>query len=99
MLADPREQLATIGAIDPDAPQLLAVATQALKQQLCAYGIRDTCCRHDHRQEQAYRIDQQMTLAALDHLAIVIATHARNLGCLDALTVQTACRRVLVASG
>jgi len=96
MLAHPRQQLAAIGAIDPDPPQLLAVTTQALKQQPCAFGIGDRGGRHNHRQEQAHRVDQQMPFATFDLFATVVAAHPAHRGGLDTLAIQTAGSWVLM---
>src|SRR5437016_1972425 len=98
MIADPVEQLATIGAIDPDPPQFLAVTAQSCKQQPRALGIRDRGGRDHHRQEQAHRVDQKVPLAALDPLAAIVAAYAAHARGLDTLAVQTASRRMLMAS-
>src|SRR4051812_24605525 len=89
MLAHPRQQLAAIGAIDPDPPQLLAATAQACNQQFCAFGIRKRGSRDDHRQEQAHCVDQQVPFASLDVFAAIVATQAAHRRALDTLTVQT----------
>src|SRR6185295_3786961 len=98
MIYYPREQLPSVSAIDPDAPQFLAAAAEARKQQPCPFGVRDTRRRHDHRQQQAQRIDQDMPLAPFDHLAAVIPSYAAYLGGLDALAVQTTSSRMFVSA-
>jgi hypothetical protein len=39
MLGDPREQLATIGAIDPEQPQLFAGSAKSGKQEPSPCGV------------------------------------------------------------
>jgi hypothetical protein len=99
MITHPVQQLATVGAIDPDAPQFLAPAAQARKQHPRAKGIRGRSGGYDHRQQQTQGIDQQMTLPALDLFATVVTAHARHCGRLDTLAIQTAGCRMLMPAG
>src|SRR5436305_13798650 len=99
MLAHPRQQLAAIGAIDPDPPQFLAVAAHLLEQHPRALGIRDRGGRDYDRQEQAQGVNQHMPLAALNHLASVVAAYAPHARGFDTLAVQTAGRGMLMPAG
>ena len=98
MLTDPSQQMASVGAIDPNAAQFLASAAQLLKQQACSGRVRDRGGGDDHGQQQAQGIDQQMSLASVDLFAAVVAPDARHLGRLDALAIQASRGRVLMTT-
>src|SRR4051794_14279263 len=99
MITHPVEQLAAVGAVDPDPPQFLAPAAHPLELHPRAFGFGERSGGHHHCQEQAHGVDQQMTLAALDHLAAIVTTLAPHRSGLDALAVQTASRGMLMPTG
>src|SRR5215207_2269990 len=99
MLANPAHQLTTVAAVHPDEAQFLAPSAQPLEDQTRAVAFLHRGGADHDQQEQAEGIDQQMPLAPLDLFGCVIPSDAFDLGGLDALAIQTARRRVLVASG
>src|SRR5213594_3551143 len=100
MLTHPFNQLAPVRAINPHPAQLLAGAQppQPPQHLLCTCWVRNRGGAHYDCHQQAQRINQQVSLATFDVLATVIPTHSWPLAGLDALAVQTAPTRVLVAS-
>jgi hypothetical protein len=99
MLQDPSDQLATIGAIDPDAPQFLGRAAQAPDQQTRPCCIRERGGRDHHDDNQTHRVDQEMPFAPRDLFARILAAQTWSGTRLQALSVQAASRGVLMASG
>jgi hypothetical protein len=75
------------------------VAAHLLEQHPRALGIRDRGGRDHDCQEQAQGVNQQMTLAARDHLASVVAAYAPHARGFDTLAVQTAGRGMLMTAG
>jgi len=97
-LGDPRDQLPTIRAIDPDQAQLFAGPSKLSKEEPGSCWIGDRGRRHDHGHEQPQGIDQNMPFASFHLFAAVIATLSAQLRRLDALAIETAGRGVLVAA-
>ena len=91
MLTHPVQQLAAIRAIDPNPPQFLARAAHSLEQFPRAFGVGDRCSSHHHCQEQAQGVNQQVTFAPRDQLAVVEAALTTHAGGFDTLAVQAAC--------
>ncbi len=99
MIRDPVHQLAPIGAIHPELAQFLACAVQLLEEQPRTGWVRERGSGHNHHQQQAQRIDQEVALAPHDIFALVVAPLAGHLRGLDTLAVDAARRRMLMAPG
>jgi hypothetical protein len=70
---DPRHQLAGVVAVGPDQPQPGKSAPQLLKHPLGAVAVLDPRTMDHHDEDQPERIHREMTLAAFDLLAGVVA--------------------------
>jgi hypothetical protein len=93
---NPREQLSTIGPINPDPPQLFACPAEPAQEKFRAIPILGRCCGDDHGQEQAHRINEDMPLSSRDLFAGIIPAHTRYGGRFDTLTIETASGWVFV---
>src|SRR6516165_4170592 len=89
MLGDPFHQLAAIGAIDPDQPQLFAGSTKPGTQEPSACGVGDRGGSDDHSHEPPQGSDQQMPFTAFDFFAAIVATLSTQFCGLDTLAVQS----------
>ena len=97
MLAHPVDQLAAIGAIDPEQPQLFTGTAKPGEEEARPSGVGHGGRRHDDGHQEPKGSDQQMTLAPFDIFAFVVAAFASQLGGLDALAVEAAGRGMFVA--
>ena len=89
-----------ICAIDPDAAQFLAAASESLECHERTRFVLHVGGRHRHRQQQPLRVGQDVALAPFDSLVPVTASRfgACSFGRLDALAVEATGSRMLVAS-
>jgi hypothetical protein len=94
----PTQQLAAVRAVHPNQVQLLAEAAEMGQKQARATPVLDRSGSHGDSQQPAQGVHQHVALTALDLLAFVIAAHAPDGRALNALAVETACRRMLVAA-
>lgn len=71
MLTDPLHQIATVGAVDPDAPHLLAGSAQAINHEAHTCRVRNRCSGYDHRKQQAQSVHKETPPASVHVLALV----------------------------
>src|SRR5215475_1335251 len=98
MVADTVHQLPAIASIDPEQTQLFTGTAQPCEEETGPRRVRDGGGRDDDRHQEPQCIDHQMAFAPFDVFAFVIAALPAQFRGFDALTVDTARRRVLVAS-
>jgi hypothetical protein len=84
----PFQQMTAIGPVNPNAAQFLAGSSQPSQQQPCSGRIRKRRRGDHHRQQQAKRVHQNMTLSSVHLLPGVIASHPRQVRRFDALAIQ-----------
>ena len=68
----PVHEFARVPAVGEDDFQSSESSSQSFHQQLAAIAVLDVGRVHDQRQDQTQRVNDQMTLAALDFLARVV---------------------------
>ena len=69
----PLDELAGVATVGPDQHQSCEQTLEPLEDQFGAIAILDVGLVNDDRQDQAERVDDQMTLAAIDLFAGIIA--------------------------
>ena len=97
MLAHLLDQLAAIGAIDPEQPQLFTGAAEPRKEQAGPRGVGHGGCRDQHGHQEPQRIDEEMPFAPFDVFAFVVAAFPSQFRGLDALAIKAAGRGMFVA--
>ena len=97
MLGHPLHQLPTIGAVDPDQPELFTGPAEPRKEETCSRRVRHRGGRDNHGHEEPERIDEEMPFAAFHLFTAIVAALPSELRGLDALAVETASCWVLVA--
>src|SRR5438876_8048506 len=100
MLYHPLQQLTSVDAIYPDAPQLLAAAhlAQPLEQHFGSCWVRKRGGSNHYSHQQAQCVHYHMTFAAFDTLVAIVATFTWSLACLGALAVQATGCGMLVST-
>jgi hypothetical protein len=70
---DPLHQRPGLGPVHPEVSQPRIPVPEALQELCRAIAVLHTGGRHDHRQDQPEGIDEEVTLAAFDLFARVVA--------------------------
>lgn len=85
-----------VGPVGPDQLQPRELRLEPLGDPLDPVAILDRGRVHDHRQEQAHGVDDEVPLPARDPLARVVTPVVAPLGGVHGLAVDDRCRRALL---
>jgi hypothetical protein len=98
MAGAPLDQGPTIGAIDPEQPELLTRTPAPGQEETRPRGVGYGGGRDDHRQDEPQRSHQPVAFAAFDLFAAVVPTLPASLRGLDALAIKAPRGGVFVAA-
>src|SRR5260221_9180048 len=98
VLFDPGAPGSCIGIVDPDLLHTRKLAFDWLQKQWDALSILELGAMHHHFQQQAQRIDQQVTLPSRELFAPIIAMRSASFGGFDRLAINNRCARCRLAS-
>src|SRR5215211_96876 len=87
-LMHPFHQHPGITLIGPHPFEAWQAAIGGIEQLYRAFTISHTCARHDHHDQQAQRIHQDMPFAAFDLFASIIAAYFTFLSSLHTLAIN-----------
>jgi len=98
VLFDPDAPSSCVGIVDPDFLYTGKLAFDRLQKQWDALSILQLGALHHHFEEQAQRIDQQVSFASRELFASIIAMWPASFGGFDRLASNNRCTRRRLAS-
>ena len=97
-VCEPLDELACVAAVCPDKGETPKLPPDLLANQLRPVSVLDVRWMHHDRQDQAQRVDEQVTFSPLHFFARVVPTWPWGFRGFHRLTIQDGSRRRRLAS-